>query len=368
MAPSEADLRLRFLVWPCRFTVAVVIVIAALAIPLLRQSIFGVPGLVILGSFISKYAYVLLESAANGVPEPPPLAAEMVNPFEQRPLIQLLIVALVASLVAWIRGPAGLAIAAAALLLLPASVGVLGVSGRLLDAANPTVLARSVVALGPWYAAILAATALYALVVTWAFSGAVWEITGWALLLYAVLSLYTLIGDAFHARRLQLGFEPVHSPEREAERAAAAHRRELDRLLEAVYGGIRLHDYERAGALLADWAQAADDAAALRDGPAFVQRALSWNDARGLALVASRVAARLLRGGSVGAALDAVGVALPRAPMLRLATDAEQFALAQAARADGRRALAMGLLKRFDADFPGSRLAERARALRAELS
>jgi len=250
---------------------------------------------------------------------------------------------------------------------MPASIGVLGVSGHLLDAANPVVLLRTILALGAWYPAILALTALCAAMLHWAFTPSIWGVARWALLLFCLLSLFTFIGNAFHARRLQLGFEPIHGPERDAERAATAQRRRTDQFLEELYGSIRLRDYAKAGSQLQQWAAESDDQSAAHAAHGIVQRALAWNDERGLALVASRLAARLLRAGSTGAALDVVAAALPRSPVLRMASDAEQFALAQAARADGRRALTAALLRRFEQDFPESRLLGRAQVLRAEV-
>jgi hypothetical protein len=357
---------LRALTWPFAPTVLMLIAVAALLLAVMEGSLFGLPGLLILASFTSKYAYVLLESAANGLLEPPTLSIDMVSPFEQRPLIQLGIGLLVGLLVAWLPQPARLIVALAALLLLPASIGVLGASGRALDAANPLVLLRTLAGLGPWYALLLAVTALYAALLLWAWQLPLWGVARWGLALICVLSLFTLIGSVFHQRRLQLGFEPIHSPERTAARAAAEHARASDRLLEEIYGGIRLHNYARAGELLDDWAARVDDTAAARDAHGFVQRALAWHDARGLALVAARLAARLLRAGNNAAALDLIAVALPRAPMLRMASDADQFALALAARADGRRALVAALLARFEQDFPASRFLARVPALRAE--
>lgn len=360
---------LRALIQPLAPTVLMLTGVVALLLSVLEQSpLLGLPGLVLLASLVSKYAYVLLESAANGVAEPPPLALEMINPVETRPLIQLLIGIVIAALVARLPGAAGTVVGAAALVLLPASIGVLGVSERRLDAANPLVLVRTIRALGAWYPAILLVAALYVAAVTWAFIAPWWGVFRWALLVLCLLSLFTFIGSAFHARRLQLGFEPIHSPERVAEREAAARQLRTERWLEQIYGSVRMHDYAKAGELLAQWATAADDADAARQAQGIVQRALSWNDERGLALVASRLATYLLRAGNPAAALDVAATALPQAPMLRLASDAEQFALAQAARADGRRALTAALLRRFEQDFPGSPFLARAQALRAEVS
>ncbi|MFO1400729.1 MAG: hypothetical protein U1F30_05890 [Steroidobacteraceae bacterium] len=236
---------LRALGWLLSPTVLVWIVLAALVLALLEGSLFGLPGLLILASFTSKYAYVLLESAANGRAEPPPLSVDMVSPFEQRPMIQLGIGIAVALLVAWLPRPAGAAVGAATLLLLPASIGVLGASDRAFDAANPAVLLRTMIALGPWYLLLLGVAALYAWLVYWAWTAPAWGVVRWGLGIACLYSLFTLIGSVVHLRRLQLGFEAIHSPERSAARARAEHDRDQDRFLEEVYGAVRLHNYAR---------------------------------------------------------------------------------------------------------------------------
>ncbi|MFO1401329.1 MAG: hypothetical protein U1F30_08985 [Steroidobacteraceae bacterium] len=242
--PTE-DRMLRALAWPFAPTVLMLTVLAALPLALLEGSLFGLPGMVILASLVSKYAYVLLESAANGLAEPPPLSVDMASPFEQRPLIQLALGIAVAVLLAWLPRPAGAIVGVAAALLLPASIGVLGASGTASDAANPVVLLRTMVGLGPLYLLILAATALATFIVGWAWTAPLWGIARWAIGIACLYSLFTLIGSAFHARRLELGFEPIHSPERSAARVTLEHGRNLDRFLEEVYGGVRLHNYAR---------------------------------------------------------------------------------------------------------------------------
>lgn len=356
----------RALGWLLSPTVLSWTVLAALVMALLEGSLLGLPGLVILASFTSKYAYVLLESAANGLAEPPPLSVDMVSPFEQRPLIQLALGIAVALLVAWLPAPAAAVVGGAALLILPASIAVLGASDHALDAANPPVLLRTMMALGPAYLLVLGVAALYALLVYWAWTAPAWGVVRWALGIACLYSLFTLIGSVVHQRRLQLGFEAIHSPERSAARDAAERDRDQDRFLEEIYGGVRLHNYARAGELLDGWLARSDDATLARDARTLVQRALGWNDERGLALVASRLAARLLRVGNNAVALDLVAAAQPHTPLLRMASDADQLALALAARADGRRALVVGLLANFERDFPDSRFLARLPALRAE--
>ena len=83
------------------------LLIATLTLLLSIASLAGLPGLplmVIVLSWLFKYAYVLLDLSAEGIAEPPVLSAEMVNPVEQRPLMQLAICGAGFGLAWWIGG------------------------------------------------------------------------------------------------------------------------------------------------------------------------------------------------------------------------------------------------------------------------
>ena len=121
------------------------LLIATLTLLLSIASLAGLPGLplkVIVLSWLFKYAYVLLDLSSEGVVEPPVLSAEMVNPVEQRPLMQLAICGAGFGLAWWIGGVPGYALGAAFLVLLPATAAVLGVTGSAIEALNPLTLAR----------------------------------------------------------------------------------------------------------------------------------------------------------------------------------------------------------------------------------
>jgi hypothetical protein len=228
------------------------------------------------------------------------------------------------------------------------------------------VLARTIRGFGIRYLVILLIAALYVAILVWAFSVPWWAVFRWTLLLLCLFSLYTLIGGTIHARRLELGFEPIHSPEREAERAASAAQRQTERWYEELHGCLRAHNPARAEELLSRWAASSNDAMAALQAPGIIGRALSWNNDGYVVFIASRLVTRLLRARNPAAALHIVEKVLPRVPALRLASDAEQFGLAQAARANGQRALTAALLLHFEQDFPKSHLLARAQALRAE--
>jgi hypothetical protein len=72
---------LRYLLLPAQPVGLLFIAVLTLGLALCSAvGLFGLPILVILLSWLSKYAYVLLEQVAHGAREPPVLAIEMVNP------------------------------------------------------------------------------------------------------------------------------------------------------------------------------------------------------------------------------------------------------------------------------------------------
>lgn len=77
---------LKYLIVPLRVAPLLVIVIFSVLLTLAKHAgIFGIPMLVIVGSWFFKYAFVLLDAVIDGHREPPVLSMEMVNPVEQPP-------------------------------------------------------------------------------------------------------------------------------------------------------------------------------------------------------------------------------------------------------------------------------------------
>src|SRR5215813_7958100 len=95
----------------------------------LRAGFFGIFLGLLLTSWFFKYAYVLLDSVANGRKATPVMSVEMLNPVdEQRPMAQLIICAVFAWGAYRIGGRAGIVLGLVGLLYLPVSVAVLGAS------------------------------------------------------------------------------------------------------------------------------------------------------------------------------------------------------------------------------------------------
>ena len=114
-----------------------------------RAGIMGIPPALILTSWFFKYAYILFDHTVRGFDEPPTLDIQMLNPLdEQRPLAQVLILGLIYLALNFAQVKLGstvaMAMAVAVLLLLPASVAILGLEGNILKAAYPVAWIRMV--------------------------------------------------------------------------------------------------------------------------------------------------------------------------------------------------------------------------------
>ena len=92
-------------------------------------------------SWLNKYAFALLEHAADGLHDAPVATVEMLGPFGGlRPLVHVVLGGAVA--IAWWRLGSALGpwLGALALLLFPASLVALATSQRLVDALSPAAL------------------------------------------------------------------------------------------------------------------------------------------------------------------------------------------------------------------------------------
>ena len=128
----------------------------------LHAGLAGLPLGVALLSWFFKYCFIMLDAIVSGEHEPPVLSAEMVNPLnEQRPVAQALIIAGGVALTIELQrhaGPvAGWACGTVLLLLLPASIASLGMSGSAWRAVWPPELWSIVHGAGRDYLLLLVA-------------------------------------------------------------------------------------------------------------------------------------------------------------------------------------------------------------------
>jgi hypothetical protein len=319
-------------------------------------------------SYLLKYSYSLLDDAANGITEAPVASVEMLGPFETRPLLQLVLCAIVYKAASLVGGAAGGTILIIYGALLPASIGIVGVTGNMTDAINPVSLLRTAWALGWHYLLILACVGSFAYGLTSLHRAPIWKGVWYALAELAVLSIFSLIGGLIFIHRARLGFEPRSSPE---QKAAVAERDRLRRrglLFDEVYVSVRVSEYRRAVHALEHWfsSQNADDVA--EDARAIMIQAAQWNSSRGLTAVTQCIVTLLTRSGRLDLAIDAIAATLSHLPTYALDSEDETVLLAKRAKVSGHPRLARTIVENFVNSASSAHASSAASALLRELN
>jgi len=355
---------LRYLAIPLRMAPLLLIgTFSLLLILAAKAGLFGIPlGLIIL-SWFTKYSFVLMDHLAEGVVEPPVLSIEMVNPVsEQRPMIMLLLtiglfyVSDAASY--WIGRQGGLVLLIAVGAILPAIVAVQGATGTVVQSLNPRRVLGLIGRLRGDYVLILGFIALvwlfFRVVLESAFGAALPMILRVALLMYAWLAVFSLIGGVLFERRLEIGLDDVHTPEGvdpgDCENKTPDERardKELDRIYAEWRGGAHANAWKSVLVLVG---QSKDELTELRW---LYQRAAQWPDGRLAERLARELLPRLLGKRMTGEALDVTRERLRKNPQFRPAGSADLLTLVHLARAAGDRATARLLLADFATLYPG---------------
>jgi hypothetical protein len=349
---------LRHLTRPTRGgAAAVLIVFALLLVIAARSGIAGIPLALILMSWFFKYAYILFDHTVRGFDEPPTLDIQMLNPLdEQRPLAQVLILGLIYLAVKFAYDTLGAAVAIAiaviALLLLPASVAVLGLEGNILKAAYPVAWVRMVWKLGPMYLLVLAVIGGYSLLIVLLERWELWLPLQIAIFMFAVLSVFSVLGGALYERRHELEIETYHSPERTQEREQAHERRQDEHNLTAAYGQMRAGSHTAAWQLLQTWLTSRGNDP--EDYRWLCGRVAAWGDPRYVTRLTEEYVDRLLTLKRTGEALDVVAQRLDQDPSFRPKTAAATLQIARIAIAGGGTPrVARTLLADFSTRFAG---------------
>ena len=376
----QAAETLKYLLVPLRGASLVLIVIfSALLLIAASGGLLGLPLALITISWFFKYGFALLDHVAEGVIEPPVLSYEMVNPVnESRPLGLALIVfaygLLTETLSHWLGSDVAAALRTAGLLLLPAII-MAQAAGGFWQSLNPIVLLQIVMRVPGSYLLILAVLAGFWLLATALVS---WlpaaelpfavhiplpESVRIAILMYAWLASFAMIGGVLYVRRHELGFEPTHSPEREAQKAERERQRELDRLIDRIFaewrGGAYGNAWRTIERHLQSCARPNDELRAL-----FV-RAEQWPDGRLAYRLAQELLPHLLAARRTGDALEIVRSQLRADARFKPIASADAIKLIELARDAGDRRTARMLLAGF-ADKYDDQVAQRIAAQLAQ--
>lgn len=355
---------LRYLAMPLRTapllligTFSILLVVAA------KAGLIGIPLGLILLSWFSKYSFVLMDRLAEGVTEPPVLSTEMVNPLdEQRPMILLLMVIglfyATDSASYWIGKRGALVLMLAVGALLPAVVAVQGATSTVVQSLNPRRVIGLIARLRGDYLLILGFIALVWLFANFVVGSAVGDrlpfVLRIALLMYAWLAMFSLIGGVLFERRFDIGLDDAHTPESIDGSAAdddtpdeRVRDREMDRIYAQWRGGAHANAWKSVMALVG---QGSDQLVELRW---LYQRAAQWPDVRLADRLARELLPRLLARRTTGEALDLVRERLKKNARFRPTGSADLLTLVQLARTAGDRPTARLLLQDFSTLYPG---------------
>jgi len=305
--------------------------------------LLGIIGTLFLQIWMLKYCYVLIEHIADGAAEPPVMSTDMLSPFEARPLMQVAVIGLGAWLCYLLGGNAGFVLGIVLILLLPASIAVLGIGEPVYQAVNPVTLLRLVRGLGPYYLAILVSIPMYGAILMLLARLHAWGVIQQAAALLCEISFFSLIGGCLYLRRTQIGFEPSRSPERTAARAEYERLKLRAKMLDDVFQNVRVGKHVDATRPLARWLGDLDETLLVRDSLFVAEQAARWDYTASLNTIASTLIRHLLRAGRADAALSVFELLRARSPSLTLDSAPDLRTLIEYAESTGRAELARSL-------------------------
>lgn len=353
---------LRYLAIPLRTAPLLLIgVFSVLLLVAAKAGFLGIPLGLILLSWFFKYSFVLMDHLAEGVVEPPVLSVEMVNPLsEQRPIILLLMtIALFHASDAasyWVGERGALVLMVGVGAILPAVVAVQGATNTVVQSLNPRRVLGLAARLRGDYLVILGVIALAWLfgrfVVASSLGDALPLVLKIALLMYAWLAVFSMIGGVLYERRIDIGLDDVNTPESvdasedDAAPDERARSHEIDRIYAEWRGGAHANAWNTVLGIVS---KSSDPISELRW---LYLRAAQWPDGRLADRLARELLPRLLAKRATGEALDLVRERLRKDPRFRPAGSADLVTLVQLARTAGDRATARLLLQDFGRFYP----------------
>ena len=300
---------LRYLTLPLHAAPLLLVAIFSVLLRLaMHAGLLGLPAVLIVGSWFFKYAFMLLDHAVQGRPGAPVLSVEAANPFgEMRPLLYGLIVGAFYLATAALGEATSPALASGlrllGLLALPAILATHAITGSYAESLNPATVIGVARRLGTGYLVILCV----AVACGWAGRAVVLDggnlafLLRIALLMLLWLGLFAVLGGVIHDRRMELGFQPEHSPEARERRDERDRNRERDRFIDQVFAEYR------AGARGNPWAsiqaRANQSGNPLGEYAWIYERVASWPRAGLADRVAQELLPLLLAGNRNGEAL-----------------------------------------------------------------
>jgi hypothetical protein len=352
----------RYVLFPFRGGAMVLLLTFTLGNELaLQAGWMGLPLALALLSWFFKYCFILLDAIVTGAAEPPVLSVEMINPInEQRPLGQALLIGAGVALCLELGNAAGAVLGwltgTLLLLLLPASIATLGMTGNLLRAAWPPELWSVIRAVGRDYLLLLVAIPGLAL---FCLGLGHYGASSWVLISGVQLSFllaFALIGSVLHEHRLELGIEYRTLAEQIAERTEREHASERNRMMDHAYMKFRVGKPLEGWQEIQSWLKSkragvpvGDSLAGrsvmdpgdelLLEHRAVLAIASRWEDTRPGDRLTNELIELYFARRQTGRALDVVEERLTSNPKFKPTHPAHALRLAELAAAAGKRAL-----------------------------
>jgi hypothetical protein len=388
---------LRYLLLPLRFQPLFLIVVFAVLITAAEvNGLWGLPVVVILGSWFFKYAFAILDEVIHGRRDPPVLSFEMTNPFEQRPLGLFFILAtfytLTDALHPWLNDQAITALRAVLLSIVPAMIASIAANGRIRDAFDPGAVFGTIARIPFAYAILLVSIGTLWFFAAWALKSAPFSFSDlWRkenflpgqivtaigvngllssmvrlmMLMYLWFATFACIGGTIYERRRELDFDAAASPERIAARKNRELEKERDKVMDRIFAEVRGGAFTNAGDQVRRLIEQAPDP--LEEGRWLYARAAAAVD-QGLAeFIAQLLLDRLLKLRPTGESLTILRERLAVNAGFKATTAGRTLQWAQLARDAGDRGAARKLLTNFDDRYPNDPMKEVAARLQIEL-
>jgi len=330
--------------------------------------VLAIPALALLMIWFTQFTFTLIDDAVNGKKETATASVEMLSPWgDMRCWVHPVLTMLIAlALLLQPRIPRVPVLVACALLF-PASLGAIALTGRAIDALNPLALVRVMRGLAHYYLlAVLWTVACVALGLLVSKSG-LWTFVQLAMSQLLLLLICAFIGGAVYVRRVELGFEPLVSPERVAEREAQDVAAQRQRMIDSVFGQMRVRHQAEAVATVRQWLEKSAAHQVPGDVKALLAAGSTWPEQRGFAQLLRELAPLLISMRQPAVAFAAVEAGLAAEPGFTLQQESAAVMMMRYALQTGRKRLAATLLANFTAANSGAQPGPALADLRAQL-
>jgi hypothetical protein len=377
---------IRYLLVPLRVSSTLAILFFAVFLTVAEHSgLFGIGLGFGVALLLVGYGFALLEHVMDGHPHPLVLSMEMRSAYVLPAIATFLLVCAgyhaTQRLAQWASPYLIVALRLSLLALLPAIVGVMSMTGRVIDALNPVAAISTIWRIPAAYLALVAvlvvlwviplsviqanASSLRALwslesffplgmlpVIGW--RGALFGLLGHIVMVYVWLATFACLGGTLYEQRLDLNFQPAQSPERQQQRSNAELEQQRAAVMHRLFGesrGALATAQTSVRKLLAEAPRPRDECRWLYQGAA------GFADQRLANYLAQLLLPMLLSERATGEALAIVRARLAASADFRPHTGAQLLRLVDLACVAGDRATARQLLADVDRHYGDDPLA-----------